>query len=256
MTDISTRLKDQYFKLLHSGMFWEFYPELTGEWPTDKTEWMEIQLADKRAPNFDNSSYFDKLPIDEQLQSIADANKDTPLPKRKRKVTIFGYVPDTTPEETDNTISRESQPHFPVSDYEPLPETAAAEEYLDTDQYSPRQKVVGTQQSAVDYVESNYPEMVKEFKRIQEEQYKTFCKKQRNYGPGNISVGTKLETDDEVKVSLTGIWFRINDKIQRLKQLVVLGQPDEVDESIQDSFDDMSVYGIIAQIVRNGKWSK
>ena len=112
------------------------------------------------------------------------------------------------------------------------------------------------EQSAQSYCEENYPEMMEEYKRIMWEQYETFCKKQRNYGPDNISVGTDLRTKDEVKISLTGLWFRMNDKIQRLKQLVVLGQPDEVGESIQDTYADLSVYGIIAQIVQNGKWGK
>ena len=112
------------------------------------------------------------------------------------------------------------------------------------------------EQSARAYCEENYPEMMEEYKRIMWEQYETFCKKQRNYGPGNISVGTALETKDDVKLSLTGLWFRINDKVQRLKQMVVLGQPDEVGESIQDTYADLSVYGIIAQIVQNGKWAK
>jgi hypothetical protein len=112
------------------------------------------------------------------------------------------------------------------------------------------------QQSAVQYCEETYPQTCEEFKKIQAEMYITFCKKQRNYGPGNISVGTSLETKEDVKLSLTGLWFRINDKVQRLKQLVVLGQPDEVGESIQDTYEDLSVYGIIAQIVQRGKWSK
>ena len=114
----------------------------------------------------------------------------------------------------------------------------------------------GTEQSAIQYCEENYPEMMAEYKRIMYEQYETFCKKQRNYGPGNISVGTTLQTKDDIKLSLTGLWFRINDKIQRLKQMVILGQPDEVGESVQDTFADLSVYGIIAQIVQNGKWGK
>jgi hypothetical protein len=101
-----------------------------------------------------------------------------------------------------------------------------------------------------------YPETTKEFKKILNEQYELFCRKQLNYGPDNISVGTKLSTPDEIKVSLTGIWFRSNDKIQRLKQLVLLNKQDNVGESIQDSFVDMSVYGIIAQIVSRGKWGK
>jgi len=116
--------------------------------------------------------------------------------------------------------------------------------------------VYGTDQTAVEYCETRYPQMMEEYKRIMWEQYETFCKKQRNYGPSNISVGTELRTNDDIKLSLTGLWFRINDKVQRLKQLVVLGQPDEVGESVQDTFADLSVYGIIAQIVRNGKWGK
>ena len=113
-----------------------------------------------------------------------------------------------------------------------------------------------TDQSARVYCEQNYPQMMEEYQRIMWDQYETFCKKQRNYGPGNISVGTSLETKDDVRLSLTGLWFRINDKVQRLKQMVVLGQPDEVGESIQDTFQDLSVYGIIAQIVQNAKWGK
>jgi hypothetical protein len=112
------------------------------------------------------------------------------------------------------------------------------------------------QQTAIEYCEETYPQTCEEFKNILDEMYITFCKKQRNYGPGNISVGTSLETKEDVKLSLTGLWFRINDKVQRLKQLVVLGQPDEVGESIQDTYEDLSVYGIIAQIVQRGKWSK
>lgn len=112
------------------------------------------------------------------------------------------------------------------------------------------------EQSAIEYCEENYPQTTEEFKKILDEMYLTFCKKQRNYGPGNISVGTSLQTQDEVRLSLTGLWFRINDKVNRLKQMVVLGQPDEVGESIQDTYEDLSVYGIIAQIVQRGKWGK
>ncbi len=112
------------------------------------------------------------------------------------------------------------------------------------------------EETAIEYCERKYPQMMDEFKKIQQEMYETFCKKQRNYGPSNVSVGTNLETKDDVKLSLTGLWFRINDKIQRLKQLVVVGQPDEVGESVQDTYQDLSVYGIISQIVQRGKWAK
>lgn len=110
--------------------------------------------------------------------------------------------------------------------------------------------------SAVEYCESKYPQMTAEFKSILDDMYLTFCQKQRNYGPSNISVGTSLETDDDKKLALTGLWFRQNDKIQRLKQMVVLGQPDEVGESISDTYEDLSVYGVIGQLVQRSKWAK
>ena len=108
----------------------------------------------------------------------------------------------------------------------------------------------------VKQVEEMYPEMTDEFKAIMFTQYELFCKKQLNYGPSNISIGTSLESNEDIKLSLTGLWFRMNDKINRLKQLVVFGQPDKVGESINDTYMDLSVYGIIAQIVSNKKWAK
>ena len=107
---------------------------------------------------------------------------------------------------------------------------------------------------AVEWCETSYPELTTEYKKIMMQQYITFCKKHRNYGTGNINVGTNLETDSDVKLALSGLWFRLNDKIQRLKQLVVMGEPDTVGESIQDTFQDLSVYGIIAQIVKQKKF--
>ena len=107
---------------------------------------------------------------------------------------------------------------------------------------------------AVDWCEKNYPDLTTEYKKIMMNQYVLFCKKHHNYGTGNINVGTDLKTDSDVKLALTGLWFRLNDKIQRLKQLVVTGEPDTVGESITDTFQDLSVYGIIAQIVKLKKF--
>lgn len=118
------------------------------------------------------------------------------------------------------------------------------------------QNTTNEEKSATKLCEEKYPEMTGEFKKILKEQYELFCRKQLNYGPDNISVGTKCETQEEQKLSLTGLWFRMNDKINRLKQLIIFNKPDLVSESIQDSFSDLSVYGIIAQIVSRGKWGK
>ena len=107
----------------------------------------------------------------------------------------------------------------------------------------------------VKYIEKEYPQTAESFKEIQKEQYELFCKKQMDYGPKNISVGTDLRTDEDVKLSLTGLWFRINDKIERLKQLVVFDKAAQ-NEPMIDAFSDLSVYGIIAQIVHRKKWGK
>lgn len=103
-------------------------------------------------------------------------------------------------------------------------------------------------------MEEKYPQMTDKFKEIQRQQYELFCAKMLNYGTSNIALGTDLSNADDIKMSLSGIWFRMNDKIQRLKQLVVLGNPDRVGESVADTFGDLSVYGILAQIIPSGKW--
>ena len=111
--------------------------------------------------------------------------------------------------------------------------------------------------TVIEQMEHEWPEMTEEFKKIQREQYELFLHKQHDYGPGNISVGTQLGTPEEIKLSLTGLWFRMNDKIQRLKTLLMSGRENAVEgEPMEDAFLDVSNYGIMATIVKNGKWGK
>ena len=109
---------------------------------------------------------------------------------------------------------------------------------------------------AINYIEENYPETAKEFQRLQFEQYDLFCKKQMDYGPTNISMGTPLATDSEKRLSLVGLIVRINDKVQRLLNLMVKNNRDAQNEPSIDAFKDLACYGIIAQIVDAGKWGK
>jgi hypothetical protein len=109
----------------------------------------------------------------------------------------------------------------------------------------------------VQQMEEEWPQMTSEFRRLQREQYELFLHKQHDYGPGNISVGSQLQTKEEVHLSLTGLWFRMNDKIQRLKTLLMGGKKAAVNgEPMEDAFLDVSNYGIMATIVKNGKWGK
>ena len=109
----------------------------------------------------------------------------------------------------------------------------------------------------VTMMEQEWPHMTAEFRRLQREQYELFLHKQHDYGPGNISVGTQLQTPEEIQLSLTGLWFRMNDKIQRLKTLLMGNRGNAVEgEPMEDAYLDVSNYGIMATIVKNGKWGK
>ncbi len=111
--------------------------------------------------------------------------------------------------------------------------------------------------SVVEQMELEWPLMTQEFKKIQQEQYELFLLKQHDYGPGNISVGTQLQTKEEVRLSLMGLFFRMNDKIQRVKTLLMNNRETAVkDEPLEDAFLDVSNYGIMATIVSRGKWGK
>tara|TARA_R100000008_G_C3561121_1_gene156233 strand:- start:523 stop:897 length:375 start_codon:yes stop_codon:yes gene_type:complete len=105
-------------------------------------------------------------------------------------------------------------------------------------------------------IEKEWPEMTKEFQAIQQEQYRLFCIKQNDYGTGNIAMGTMLDSPENIRLSLTGLIVRMNDKINRLLNLVVKNGETPENEPISDSFKDLSVYGIMSQIVASGKWGK
>jgi len=126
-----------------------------------------------------------------------------------------------------------------------------------TEQYAPQKPTEVDNGDIVEMMEKEWPEMTSEFKKIQHEQYELFCHKQHDYGPGNISVGTQLQTPEEIKLSLTGLWFRMNDKLQRVKTLLMNDRESAVkDEPLEDAYLDVSNYGIMATIVGRKKWGK
>ena len=108
----------------------------------------------------------------------------------------------------------------------------------------------------IEFCKKEYPEMMKEFEAIQAEDFAIFCRKQMDYGPNNISMGTNLKTDEDKRLSTTGIIIRMNDKMQRLLNLVVKTGRSPQNESVEDAFLDLGVYSIISRIVNKGKWAK
>ena len=107
----------------------------------------------------------------------------------------------------------------------------------------------------VSICESKYPETTKAFKDIQKDQYTLFCMKQLDYGPENITLGKDTEISENRKLSLLGIWFRSNDKIQRILNLIQNDRNPQ-NESLEDSWTDLSNYSIISMLVSRNKWGK
>ena len=100
-------------------------------------------------------------------------------------------------------------------------------------------------------IELNFPQTMHEFELISKAQYELFAKKQHDYGPGNISMGGNNE------LALLALAIRMNDKVQRALNILHNNKGETaVEESLKDTFQDLSVYGIIAQIVSNDKWGK
>jgi len=105
--------------------------------------------------------------------------------------------------------------------------------------------------------EEKYPKLAKEFQKVQQEQYELFAGKMLDYGLSNISLGSNLEEKQDIHLSLTGIWLRCNDKINRLKNMLKRdGKNYVAGETMIDSFIDISNYSIIAQLVMKNKWKK
>ena len=111
--------------------------------------------------------------------------------------------------------------------------------------------------SVIEQLEKEYPTIAAGYKQIMKEQYTLFAKKMLAYGIDNISLGTALEKEEDKKISITGVWIRCMDKMNRLKNLVLYQKTNFVeDESVVDTYKDLVNYNIIAQIVLKDQWKK
>ena len=111
--------------------------------------------------------------------------------------------------------------------------------------------------SSVNVFEKEYPELSEEFKKIQQEQYEMFASKHLDYGLSNIALGGDIVNNEgDKKFSLTGLAIRLTDKISRLRNLMVNGKNYVEGEGMEDTFIDISNYGIIGLLVGRNKWKK
>ena len=111
------------------------------------------------------------------------------------------------------------------------------------------EKVMVKNQNILDKMDKEYPETIDTFKLINAMQLGLFAKKQADYGPGNISM------NGNIPLALVGLGVRMNDKTQRILNLTY-NKNEPNNESLVDSFMDISIYGIIAQILIKGSWGK
>jgi hypothetical protein len=86
------------------------------------------------------------------------------------------------------------------------------------------------------------PTLDQAFAVINEELLKTFIKKHKDYGKGNILAIKEL-----------GIAMRITEKSQRLINLLTSDKTPE-NESIDDTWTDIAVYANVAQLYRSGEF--
>ena len=106
----------------------------------------------------------------------------------------------------------------------------------------------------LDPVEVDYPVMCHSFKDITNNMYELFLKKQADYGPANIGMGnSSINTDKDVEKSMIVLIVRMNDKVQRLMNLI-LDNKDPQNESIEDTLIDIANYAVMSQLVINKEW--
>lgn len=119
------------------------------------------------------------------------------------------------------------------------------------------EKLISESPPTIKIFEKEYPELSKEFKNIQNEQYELFARKMMDYGLNNVTLGGDIcNNSEDKKFSLTGLAIRLTDKINRLKNLVVSGKQYVKDEGMEDTFIDVANYGIIGMLVGRNKWRK
>lgn len=103
------KAREDYNTLLNSGMFWEFHPELTGNWKEDRLKWFEIQglltesssMIDKLKLIFDNETQEETLESWEMsCYGCRKAIKDAQYTR------ILNYIVNLSPELVNSEFER------------------------------------------------------------------------------------------------------------------------------------------------------
>jgi hypothetical protein len=91
---------------------------------------------------------------------------------------------------------------------------------------------------------SNHADLERELALLMQQSFELFKRKNSSYGTDNIAA-----------LGVKGIFVRLWDKVNRLKTLVWFGGHNPLnDETISDTFQDISVYALIALLILKGSW--
>ena len=127
--------------------------------------------------------------------------------------------------------------------------------YIDNKKEVMSEETVKYGLTATEIVKKEYPHIHAGYMAIMEEQLELFSRKHLDYGMHNITAGTSLATEDEREFALTGLWYRMSDKINRWKNLIISSRVPQ-NETLIDTFQDICNYAIICQLVQQDKWKK
>ena len=124
------KAQEEYKSLLNSGMFWEFYPELTGEWGKDKKQWAEIfkELEETRKRYYQQIKRFQIVVMKAQEREVAErrnAQETLELAKSQNKPVKF----DVNKQTLNKALSEEI--FVTVIDTIETPKKVAEVEYIE-----------------------------------------------------------------------------------------------------------------------------
>jgi len=104
-------------------------------------------------------------------------------------------------------------------------------------------------QDVTDHMLTEYPTLMNSIKDHFNECFRLMARKQMDYGMGNIAMnGNK-------RLALLGVAIRLNDKVQRLLNILDSDQSPN-NESLEDTAQDITNYGAIFQAVLKDEWKK
>ena len=115
--------------------------------------------------------------------------------------------------------------------------------------------------NVVSKIEKQYPQCTTELLDNFDRAYQLWCKKQDDYGDGNIKLGLDISSSSNKALSQLGVVIRMNDKIQRLlnihkKNMFHNEDMSVSDESIEDTCIDLMNYANMLLALSKDKWGK